>query len=542
MRVLALVIALAPAALHADVFSIASAPQEVIVHPDAARVSRTARIELPAGRHELRLSNLPFALIPELTDISLGGAVLEARVFRDAPTPTAELLEGSPDAQSAKAALDAALEALAVHEDRVAEVRARAEAAEAQIKFLEGLKVEKLALDVEGLRVLGQTIAADGTAARTAIVAARTEVRQLEAARKALDDAVLLARRAYERIANPVERPQELSLMVNVPSEGAVTLDMEYWVPAVGWSPVYRMNLDSENSTLNVERDVAIEQFTGEPWVGVNLTVTTIPASGQSIPSELFPWLIRSFKAGVASKRIAAPSARSSADLGAMMEMEAVQTETAAPAPPVARFSGAGVVYTFDAPVTVREDEAALVALAPLDFDVDVAARAVPRRDDTAFRMISFTNETGERILAGTAAGFVDGQAIGQIRLETIENGAEVESGFGPIHGLQLKRAVLDKQEGDRGIIARENAQREEVRITVENLTNKSWNVTLLDQVPYSEQEDLEIAWNAAPRPAREDVEDQRGLLEWDLELAGGATTEIRLETDIRWPSGQVIQ
>ncbi len=548
MRIVTLILAFAPASLQADVFPINSTPEQVTVHPDAARIARTATLNLPAGRHELRLSNLPYSLVPQLTDLQLNGAVLEGRIFRDTPTPTAELLAGTPEAQAAETALRAANEALAQHKDRVAEVQARAGAAQAQIEFLEGLQVEKLSLDVDGLRALGQTIAADGTAARAAVVAANAEARQLDQARDALEDAVLLARRAYEEISQPVENPQELSLLVNVPTAGQVTLDLEYWVGAVGWSPVYRMNLESESGELSIKRDVSIQQFTGEPWVDVDLTVTTIPARGQSIPSKLFPRLIRAVDASYARKSVVVQSPSYSSEFDQTAEAAAPQTEALVVAEEAAasfggaQFSGAGVVYSFETPITVRAGEAALVALAPLDFETDVTARAVPRRDQTAFRMISFTNETDERILSGQAAGFVDGQAIGQIQLETIESGADVETGFGPIHGLQLKRAVLDKQEGDRGIIARENAQIEEVRITVENLTDKTWTVTLSDQVPYSEQEDLQVSWTAAPRPARVDHEDERGILEWDIELAPGNTSEVRLETDIRWPTGQIIQ
>ena len=66
--------------------------------------------------------------------------------------------------------------------------------------------------------------------------------------------------------------------------------------------------------------------------------------------------------------------------------------------------------------------------------------------------------------------------------------------------------------------------------------------MTLADKVPYSEQESLDISWSAAPRPAREDVEDERGILEWDLTVASGAVSEIRLESNIRWPDGEVLR
>ena len=537
-------VALCPLAAQADVFPVVSAPKSVVVHPNVARVSRSFALDLPAGRHEVRLSDLPGAIIPNLTEINISGAVLEARVFRDFPTSTPESLAGTPEVQAARSAVQQANEALAKHDDRVAEVRASAQAAQAQIAFLEGLQIERLSLDIDGLRALGQTIASDGTAARSAIVAAEAEARQLQFARQDLQDAVILAEATLARVIEPFENANELSLMVNVPQAGSTNFDIEYWVRSVEWNPVYRMELETEAAALRMERSVSIQQFTGEPWIDVELQVTTIPAGGQTIPNRLFPQLLTSVDAAELNKRLVVQSRSSEYEesdnfADPFVEAPVLLEDNAAAG---ASFSGAGVVYAFDVPITVRGQEAALVSLEALDFAVEIAARAVPSSDETAFRMIDFTNETGERILAGSAVGFVDGQAIGRIELETIEAGAEVETGFGPIHGLQLKRATLDKQEGDRGIIARENALREEVRISIENLTNKTWEVTLADKVPYSEQESLDISWSAAPRPAREDVEDERGILEWDLTVASGAVSEIRLESNIRWPDGEVLR
>ena len=543
MRPLALILAMCPMVVQADVFPVMSSPERVIVHPNVARVARSLSVEMPAGRHEIRLSDLPWTMIPDLTEITLRGAVLEARVFRDEPTDTTETLAGTPEVQAARATLLVAKEALSAHDDRIAEILAGAEAAKAQIAFLEGLKVEKLSLDIEGLRALGQTIASDGTAARAAIVTAEAEARQLAEARIVLQDAVTLAQDALNNVSEPFENARELSLLVNVEAPGAVELDLEYWVHSVGWRPIYRMDLSTTEEVLQLERGVSIQQDTGEPWVDVALEVTTIPAVGQTLPSPLAPRLLQSVDAEewrkqrvVSSRSLEFDESRPVAEaaIEAPVIVEEIVGDVSA--------SGAGVVYTFEMPITVRKDEAALVSLQTLDFDVEVAARAVPRRDETAFRMIAFTNGSGERILAGQTAGFVDGQAIGQINLATIEAGAEVETGFGPIHGLQIKRAILDKQEGDRGIIARENAQREEVRISVENLTGDDWAVTLVDQVPYSEQEELEIDWSATPRPAREDVEDDRGILEWDLNAPSGATSEVRMQTDIRWPDGNILR
>jgi hypothetical protein len=120
--------------------------------------------------------------------------------------------------------------------------------------------------------------------------------------------------------------------------------------------------------------------------------------------------------------------------------------------------------------------------------------------------------------------------------------GDTLRQGFGAIDGLRLKRVVVDKTEGDRGVISKSNERREQVRIEVENLTAEAWPVRVIDRVPYSEQEDLTIDYSATPAVSAENYDDGRGLLEWRFDLAPGKTQTVALDTTIGWPAGQVLR
>ena len=75
---------------------------------------------------------------------------------------------------------------------------------------------------------------------------------------------------------------------------------------------------------------------------------------------------------------------------------------------------------------------------------------------------------------------------------------------------------------GETGILSTTNELTEEAVITVENLGTESWPVRLMDQVPYTEQTDLEIEMTASPTPSETDVDAQRGILAWDFTWRAG--------------------
>ena len=126
--------------------------------------------------------------------------------------------------------------------------------------------------------------------------------------------------------------------------------------------------------------------------------------------------------------------------------------------------------------------------------------------------------------------------------LEALAPGAKADLGFGAIEGIRLRRDMPERAEGDRGIITTSTQIEESGVLEIENLTGEAWPVRVMDLVPYSEQEDLEISYQADPPVSEENVEGKRGILAWDFDLAPGETKAIMLESLISWPEGKILQ
>ena len=95
---------------------------------------------------------------------------------------------------------------------------------------------------------------------------------------------------------------------------------------------------------------------------------------------------------------------------------------------------------------------------------------------------------------------------------------------------------------GERGLIVSSNQQEETAVLEIENLTDEAWDVRMMDLIPYSEQEDLEISHVADVPVTEEDVDGQRGIIAWDFALAAGSKTAVTLTTTLSWPDGMVLQ
>jgi len=398
-------------------------------------------------------------------------------------------------------------------------------------------------MDVAALRDLVGMI---GEETLAALQTAHDAQRRADTADRDLKDLREELNRARKALAALVpERADRAMLAVAVSADAATEgqLTVTYNTGDAGWTPVYDLRLDRAGEALRIARGAFVAQTTGENWSDVAMTLSTVRPSEQTSPSDIWPWLRRIFDPeDLQTKTLMREQMEDDSFAGALAEpaIEApVMVEEAQ-----ASFDGLAVTYTYPGTVSVASGaDRVRLALGELEADVDLVAQAVPISDPTAFLMASVTNDTGELILPTPEASFyLNGRFIGQQYLDLIPAGGEADLSFGPIDGLRLTRTVLDRNEGDRGVITRSNELTEEVRIEVENLTGETWPLRVLDRVPFSEQEDLEIAWQAQPRPTEQDVDGKRGVLAWTFDLAPGQTQQIALSHRLEWPEGMRLR
>ncbi|MBL9061326.1 DUF4139 domain-containing protein [Tabrizicola sp.] len=524
----------------ADTIAATSKITAVTVYPDGAKLTREVRFTAPdAGGHELLVTDLPYDSDPGLIrlapseGLTVGAFALRADRLPPREDPLTE------DQKTAKAAVEAAQSAADQAALALEAVTAKIEAAEAQVRFLSsftGALPDGATPDT--IKSMATMIGTETLTARQAALAAKAELPPVRIALTEAQDALVKAQAAYDALPTADMDYTALSVAVTAAAAGEQTVTVTQYVGNASWQPVYDLNLTrTDGDALTLNRAVLVTQYTGEDWDGVALTLSSSRPSEQAAPSQLWPEL-----RSVGPEEPDLDLARKSEAVGGALYEEA---PAAAPAVTVAgmAYEGDTVVYNYPEPVTVATGAENLrLALDSLSFSPVVKAVAVPRLDKTAFVMASFTNASAEPLLPGQAMLFREGVLVGSTWLDVIAPGVETDVGFGAIETLTVKREMPKRAGGETGVFTSANQQSESAVITVENTGDQSWPVRVLDQVPYSEQDDLEIEVSASPEPTETDVEGQRGILSWEFDLAAGGKETIALEQTLTWPEGLVLR
>jgi uncharacterized protein (TIGR02231 family) len=539
MRALCLALLLVATPAIADDIALSSRVSAVTLFPQGATVVREVPFAAPAGEHDLILADLPRGTPLASVRVSFEGARMGGVTTRRDYVPPRDMSESS-ELLAARAEVERLEEALRTARARIDDIRLEAEAARARLAFLDriGQGDGVAALEIDRLRDLSQMIGTETLAARQTALEA---TRRADAAERALSDqqeALEAARKALKALVPEEEARAMLAVAVSADSATEGRMLVTYTIPDAGWQPLYDLHLERDSGTLRIERGAFVRQSTGENWQEVALTLSTARPSEQTQPGQIWPWVPRI----VDPEEIRPLARQKGAD--ALMSMAAPMAEMESAVVADADFDGHSVTYSYPAPVdvTTGADHVRLM-LGSLEAQAEIVAQAVPMVDQTAYLMAKFTNETDETLLPTAEARFyLDGRYVGQRGLGLIAAGDEADLSFGPIDGLRLSRTLQDRNEGDRGLIRKSNEMTEAVVIEVENLTETAWPLRVIDRVPVSEQEDLEITWSATPGPAEENVDDLRGILAWEFDLPAGETQTIRLDTAMEWPEGKVLR
>lgn len=538
LRPLALaLLALTNGAVAVDLTAPGSAISAVTVYPDRAQVSRSLTMELPAGSHTLLVEQLPISLNQESLRVSGSGsaAVRISAVDLRPVYLTAAANERQRELQQQLTAL----------RDDEAGLQARQVALDSQSAFINALVASPAPSDGKAqpalspeqwppaLQAIGQGMRDIGEQ-RVKLAA---EQRQL-AERIAVVEAEL----------NQMAGDQRATLTAAIHLEtrgGSSSFKLDYQLPGARWAPVYDANLDTTKQQLAVTTAAYVQQATGEDWRGVTLTLATArPSAGTSAP-ELSPWWIdfapqeqeRSAKAAYSPAPVASSMEMADSLMLERKKKEVMEEEIIMD---VAALQSADFIaeYQVAGKVTVAANNSRQrFVLAEQQFPVSLSLRAVPRLDPHAYLYATLSYAGKAPLLPGEWRLSRNGAYIGSRVDPLLRPGAERLLAFGVDDAVTLSYDQLADEKGESGLISKDSTLERRYRVTAESGHSKAVPLTLLDQLPVAQNEQIRVELlKESKAPSQTDVDDQKGVLAWELELKPGSKAQLDFGYRISYP------
>jgi len=535
--------ALASPSWAADVDA-TSAIDTVTVYPDGATVTRVIAIDVASGDSTLVAKDFPLSLDPSSLRVEgEGGAKLTIGTI-DARPPRAAAPVNLPE-------LDKRIEAL---KDERADLQGAIDAAAARRKFAQrfaeaspaGLGEKGEARPITEWRAAFTAVAEEVAAAETAIRDASRKQREIDRQ---------IAQLEADRSAKP---PSKLEVRIDVASAAATkaTFRVTYAVRNARWLPLYDARLDTggkdRKPQLELVRRAEVTQSTGEDWSNVALGVSTVRiARGGSAPElgslvAQYPQVPKPRAIGGLADMPAPASAPMLRKVEAARSREDLDlpAQRADEQQAVAEIGDFQATFKIAGRVSLGAAEGAKsLRIASMSVPADLAVRAAPVQDPTAFLEASFKQTDDTTLLPGKVAIYRDGIFVGRGKLSASAKDDIVRLGFGADDKVKVERAVLKRNEGSAGLLVTTSKTDERAfKTTIRNGHDFPIHVAIEDQLPVSENDEIVVEMlPATTPPTAKDIRDKRGVLEWSFDAKPGEVRDINFAWRVRWPKDKSV-
>ena len=333
-----------------------------------------------------------------------------------------------------------------------------------------------------------------------------------------------------------------VEVMFNSKNEQVVSIEVSYLVQNAYWHPFYKVDVPLDLKEVNLTMFSRIKQKTGEDWERIALLLSNvIPLKGVGLPKP-WPWIL---DIGRPRPKVGRPFKRQRAAEAPLEEMEVMADKDEAKFVQAERKE---LPLSFEYEMAQRldiesKDKETLLPIFAKSLKGEFFYFVVPRISPLTFLVCSASAD--KELLSGHLNVHFGGRFIGKTFMKEKKAGETFKMSLGADREIKVKREkIKDKvKETYFGKIERKTVIREMAfKITLENLKGKPIKIKVLDSVPVSRTDRIEVKdLKITPEPAKKDYQDKEGVFLWEFDLISSAKQEINMEFVVTYPKDAPI-
>lgn len=524
------------------------------VYNDRATLTRSAKVEIPAGAHTLVLKGLPVNLYTDSlraegsakAEVVFGALTHKRESFQDYIVPREqELNKQIRDLQDNNRVYQAEKQALGVGKTFLENLGKQAQLRESE-------EIARIELNAERWGASADSLSESMAKNLKSAIALDFKIREA-------NDNIQKLQRDLSQLRTGQKQSYEVAIPLEADKATTLSFELSYQIPNVGWTPIYDARLDTETEALEIIQYAQVWQRTGEDWSDIDLTLSTAqPSRGAGLPDLRANWLslYSNKRASVLPSgayvtqvpRVAGAVPQAYTDA-----VEHVNEENLvrAVAPKKAAFRGATInaggyvgEYAITGPATVKADGTqAKLLIGTFETENALEVQIKPQISSEAFLVAKVTLKSEAPILPGQVNLFRDGAFIGQAYTKMLRQGDESTLSFGVDDNVAVTRNMLKDEKSEAGLITKDNVVERHVVTEVKNLHKKPVKIAVLETVPVSKDEKIrvEILKNITTPGYESDLNNVKGVTRWAAELTAGQAAQVKLGWKVSWPKGDNI-
>jgi uncharacterized protein (TIGR02231 family) len=346
------------------------------------------------------------------------------------------------------------------------------------------------------------------------------------------------------------QEARKVSVLIEASQVGDFKLSLAYTVMNARWVPLYTVRALPDSSEIELTVTGLIQQRSGENWENVKAQLSTASPAIESRPGELDPWTLDIYvprpvprmAAQKAADRVGVTGGVVGGVVGGVMSEAAVPVEVREAELDTAAILESGIHLNFEIKRSVDIPSDGAPHKVPIDsqkLKVKFDYVAVPKLKEAMFLRGSVKNTLAYPFLPGSADLFIIQDFVGTTQIPYVAANEEAKMYFGEDGQIKIKYEQVKKEKINPGFLGKTEKLHLVYKITVQNLRKNAAEIELMDQLPISQNDKIEIKdINIQPAQSKKD---DKGILTWKLTLAPQEKKEITIDFTIEYPKDATI-
>jgi uncharacterized protein (TIGR02231 family) len=324
----------------------------------------------------------------------------------------------------------------------------------------------------------------------------------------------------------------------------AAPFALSYVVNNASWTPSYDIRATDVNSPVNINYRASIAQNSGEDWKKVHLVLSTGNPSVNGQKPELNPWYLNPVNT-LANDEMLKNVGVVQALQGKLPGVELKEASIGQYFNKSANFVGVvktesqtNIQFEITEPYTIPSDGKEYTAkIGNYNLEASYQYAVAPKLNTDVFLTAQLLNWNQYNFLPGQANLYFDGTYIGQSLLNTQATNDTLNLSLGTDKNIVVTR-TLQKSETAKQVIGSNKKETKDWLITVKNRKRQAINLLVEDQVPVSQNKDIEVD---VQETSGAKYNHDTGLLQWTLKVNPTEEKKVDLRYQVKYPKNQIV-
>jgi uncharacterized protein (TIGR02231 family) len=338
------------------------------------------------------------------------------------------------------------------------------------------------------------------------------------------------------------EKTSRGKLILQVMNEvaGNVNLDINYMTNNASWQPFYDLRAENIKEPINMMYKAKVIQNTGIDWKKVKLTLSSGNPNQNNEAPILQAWFLRYGNPINYGYNNSDTQLNEIVVTGAMgIKRDKAEMKTAS----ISNYTTVNenqlnVSFDIDIPYDILSNgKAHSVALKEIKLPASYRYYAVPRVEKEAFLLAQINDYSKFNLLPGEANIIFEGMYVGKTFINPNQTADTLSLSMGRDKKISIKREKVTDKSGTK-FLSSYKEQTFTYDITVRNNKKEAIEMLLKDQYPISTDKEITIE---VLEKDKAKVNEETGLMTWEIKLAPNETKKIRISYKVRYPKDKII-